>query len=140
MAKPIVKLIFLLVLGAFAFHFQPVGRNSAPEQISSHDLSGLTDPAIIQQAFDNQRSNIQVKQSGQVAALLKDDRHGSLHQRFIIRLNSGQKLLIAHNIDLAPRIDNLNIGDQVTFFGEYEWNNKGGVIHWTHRDPKRRHC
>jgi hypothetical protein len=71
--------------------------------------------------------------------ILKDDLEGSRHQRFLLELGSGQTLLISHNIDLAPRIEGLARGDSVQFFGEYEWNSKGGVIHWTHHDPGGRH-
>lgn len=97
------------------------------------------DDELLQQAYQQQRSDLQVEGEGTVFKLLADDNRGSHHQRFIIRLASGQTLLIAHNIDLAPKIENIKVGDHIGFFGEYEWNNKGGTLHWTHRDPGRRH-
>ena len=93
----------------------------------------------LKRAYENRLSNVQVQGSGTVIRILKDDNEGSRHQKFILRLSSGQTLLIAHNIDLAPRINSISTGDVVQFYGEYEWNNKGGVVHWTHRDPNGRH-
>lgn len=94
---------------------------------------------VVAAAFANHKSNIQVQDSGQVIKVLSDDNNGSRHQRFIIKLASGQTLLIAHNIDLAKRIAAIQTGDTVEFSGEYEWNPQGGVIHWTHHDPQGRH-
>jgi hypothetical protein len=93
----------------------------------------------IETAFQNQASNVQVEGEGTVIRILSDDLKKPRHQRFILRLASGQTLLVAHNIDLAPRIENLAEGDRVAFNGEYEWNDKGGVIHWTHHDPGGQH-
>ncbi|KAB0300180.1 DUF3465 domain-containing protein [Vibrio fortis] len=93
----------------------------------------------LKQAYQNHQSDLQIQGSGTVSRVLPDDNKGSRHQKFILRLDSRQTLLVAHNIDLAPRIPNLKVGDVVQFYGEYEWNDKGGVIHWTHRDPGNRH-
>lgn len=90
-------------------------------------------------AFENRESNLQVEGSGLVEKILKDDVEGSRHQRIIVSISADQTVLIAHNIDLAPRVENISRGDRLDFYGEYEWNNKGGVIHWTHRDPAKRH-
>lgn len=95
--------------------------------------------AVLAEAFDQHQSDLQIQGNGEVIKILDDDTKGSRHQRFILRLNSGQTLLVAHNIDLAPRISSLETGDAVEFYGEYEWNSKGGVIHWTHHDPRARH-
>lgn len=93
----------------------------------------------ISSAYATKTSNVQVMGSGEVVRMLADDNVGSRHQRFIVELTSKQTILISHNIDLAPRIDSLNVGDRVEFYGEYEWNEKGGVVHWTHHDPNGRH-
>lgn len=81
----------------------------------------------------------QVSGRGVVARLLRDDREGSPHQKFLLRLDDGTTVLVAHNIDIAPRLDGLGVGDTVEFRGEYLWNPKGGTLHWTHRDPRGRH-
>ncbi len=103
------------------------------------DSGVLSDAAAIEQAYQQQRSDLQIEGDGEVVKVLADDKRGSRHQRFILRLQSGRTLLVAHNIDLAPKIDDLKVGDQVAFFGEYEWNHKGGTLHWTHHDPAGRH-
>ena len=99
-----------------------------------------TDRSALSRAFDQRQSDVQVRGEGKVVRILQDDNDGSRHQRFILSLESGQTLLIAHNIDLAPRISSLRTGDLVEFYGEYEWNSKGGVVHWTHHDPNRVHA
>ncbi|MBQ7188749.1 MAG: DUF3465 domain-containing protein [Kiritimatiellae bacterium] len=80
-----------------------------------------------------------VEGKGVVIKLLNDDTQGTRHQKFILRDAAGKTLLVAHNTTLAPRIEGLQVGDTVEFFGEYQENEKGGVIHWTHLDPARRH-
>lgn len=93
----------------------------------------------IASAFAAQRSDVQVAGTGVVLRLLADDNDGSRHQRFILQLADGQTVLVAHNIDLAPRVAAIARGDTVRFNGEYEWTESGGVLHWTHRDPAGRH-
>jgi hypothetical protein len=117
--------------------FNSSGDSSAPAIIASSPAINIDDR--LESAFQQQRSGVQVTGEGIVTRILDDDSEGSRHQRFILRLASGRTLLVAHNVDLAPRIATLNPGDTVAFNGEYEWNEKGGLIHWTHRDPNGQH-
>lgn len=75
---------------------------------------------------------------GKVIRIYSDDLHESRHQRFIVLLRTEQTLLILHNIDIVRRIP-IREGDRVEFRGEYEFNEKGGLVHWTHHDPQNIH-
>ena len=110
----------------------------AAEMPGSSPVTNSAETALVH-AFEKRLSNLQVEGEGVVAKRLADDTKGLRHQRFLLRMSSGLTVLVAHNIDLAPRIERLEEGDTVYYSGEYEWSAKGGVIHWTHRDPKGRH-
>lgn len=110
---------------------------SQTEQQVPAEIGGHKDEAYkVKQAFDQQRSEVWVTIKGKVVKLLPDDNKGSRHQRFLITLNNAPRLLVAHNIDLAPRVP-MNEGDSIWLRGRYEYNQKGGVLHWTHHDPKQ---
>lgn len=129
------KFIFIVIFMIWAFGYVLEWGGPVPGASSwakSTDVTG-------QITLDEGQSDTQVLGKGTVTKILRDDLDGSRHQKFILRLHSGQTVLIAHNIDLAPRIGDLSSGDTVEFYGEFEWNSKGGVIHWTHRDPGGRH-
>ena len=130
----LIGLVFAAIyFGTRQSGFIPQHRETSTSVRADSTASALTT------AFQNQQSNVQVQASGRVTKVLADDNDGSRHQRFIVQLASGQTVLIAHNIDLASRVASIEQGDSVEFYGEYEWNAKGGVVHWTHRDPERRH-
>ena len=130
----------LLIVAAAAYY---LGKSTAPESPPQGraEVRGAarTDDDIFRKAFESRRSGVQVEGAGIVEKVLKDDLDGSRHQRFIVRLATGQTILIAHNIDLAPRVASIANGDDVTFAGVYEWNRNGGTVHWTHHDPKGTH-
>lgn len=136
-------LVVIALLLAYVGYVGYEQHDVAAKDVSNkqHELVDVTaedNPALLQ-AYEQRQSELLVTGVGRVTKLLKDDNEGSRHQRFILQVNPQQTVLIAHNIDLAPRIDALAEGDMVHFSGQYEWNNKGGVVHWTHHDPQGRH-
>jgi len=115
------------------------------------DALGLHEPATVATApakapDDNQRlraiaaahrSDEQVEITGCVARLLPDDTEGDRHQRFLLAVqDAALVVLVAHNVDVGERVP-VEVGDELRLSGEYEWNDEGGVLHWTHRNPAR---
>lgn len=131
------KLLIVIFLALLWLGVVPVGNFTLP--LAGADKAIANADQQLVEAYQNHRSDFQVQVTATVIKLLADDNRGSRHQRFIVRLNAGQTLLVAHNIDLAARIDSLKEGDSIELYGEYEWSDKGGVMHWTHRDPDGRH-
>ncbi|WP_445777301.1 DUF3465 domain-containing protein [Shewanella sp.] len=136
-----ILLIGLLGIALFGYLAKNVQTTQIVQNVFAAGASNSASASnsALQNAIDNQQSNVQVAGAGEVIKVLGDDLKGSRHQRFIVKIASGGTLLVAHNIDLAPRINGLNVGDIVEFYGVYEFNNKGGVIHWTHHDPRGQH-
>ncbi len=136
------KVIIAFIMSSIFLYQNLIADETTKMMVSPAIINYLLDSSesnnsdyILQMAFENKEEGLQVQGVGKVNRLLSDDTSGSQHQRFIIELISKQTLLVAHNIDLAPRIDTLQVNDIVKFYGVYEWNSEGGVIHWTHNDP-----
>lgn len=129
----------LLLFAAYEYFNNQHSSTVNEAQLSTSLHHSDNSDAAIARAFSNHVSNLQVSGQGVVIKVLPDDNSGSRHQKLIIKLASGQTLLIAHNVDIAPRLSSIHEGDTIQFNGEYEWSEKGGVLHWTHRDPKGSH-
>ena len=128
-------------LGLLIFVLLSCNTTSDTEySINGSGISNVSaDDSVVYNAFNSKTSNIQVTANAVVSRILADDTIGSKHQKFIIRMPNSQTILVAHNIDLAPRVPNLQVNKSITVYGEYEWSDKGGTIHWTHIDPNKNH-
>ncbi len=140
--KQSLKIVYLFVaLLAAVYVVQQFGAATQQGEVRTStgiEQSELSSSGAIERAFQTKQSNLFVTTEGQIQRILSDDRQEPRHQRIILELPSGHTVLIAHNIDLAPRVANIEVGHTLRVRGDYEWNPQGGVIHWTHHDPEGR--
>jgi hypothetical protein len=122
--------------GTVAERPEPSSPRSPSNSPATPPFTNAPDKEPLAEAIRTKRSGVLVEATGAVTKTLPDDNEGARHQRFLVRAGN-DTVLIAHNLDLAPRIP-LKEGDVVRFKGEFEWNDRGGVVHWTHHDPGRR--
>jgi Protein of unknown function (DUF3465) len=130
LAAPLLVLLGLAGAPAASLAAPPL---HVPVQARFH----VVDPAA--EAYRAHRSGITITVEGRVKRVLPDIRSRSRHQRFIIETVSGLSVVVSHNLDLAPRVGGLQPGEPLVIRGEYVWNPKGGLLHWTHHDPRGRH-
>jgi hypothetical protein len=92
-------------------------------------------------AYSAQRSHVEVVADGTITRVLGvAPGRVSPHEGFLLRLSSGCSLVVRveANTDFTGPIA-LTEGQRVAVKGEYEFYAGGGVVHWTHRDPRGRH-
>jgi len=137
--KKLIPLIIVIAIGLYNFISHEKSNENDITVPKAKTVAYIQNNTKIINAFKKKQSDIQIKGFGTVVHILRDDIKGSKHQKFILEIAPHLTILIAHNIDLAPRINSLRKGDIIKFYGEYEYNNKGGVVHWTHHDPRNKH-
>lgn len=99
--------------------------------------------AAVYDAWRAQRSRVEVTATGSVARVL-GDRSGpsGMHEGFLLHLNGSQgrglTVRVEDNTDITGPIP-MRSGDDVQVRGEYIYDPRGGIIHYTHHDPRGRH-
>jgi hypothetical protein len=98
--------------------------------------------AAVYQSWAQQRSKVEVTASGSVAKVLGTRRGPSgVHTGFLLHLRGsegrGLTVRVEDNVDLTGPIP-IRAGDDVEVRGEYIYDPRGGLIHYTHRDPRGR--
>ncbi len=82
-------------------------------------------------AYSRRLSNIPLTATGTVTEILADDTDATPHQRFIVKIEGGHTILVAHSLLRAYRVP-VKIGDKIEAHGTYVWNRYGGLLHNTH--------
>jgi len=103
-----------------------------PDLFASFDFAKNESDKIMT-AWEKRQSNILVEAQGHVVLKLPDLEDIKTVQRFLVSLENGHKVMVVHNLDVAPRVP-VSVLSAIRFKGEFDWTEAGGMVHWTHRD------
>lgn len=123
--------ILPILASAWGCSNQSEQRAQAEQTTYSASSSQISADQEVLDAQKKNMSKIHVTFSALVYKLLPDDTKGIPHQRFLLRLSNNTTVLVAHNTNLGPYLT-IHPGDWVDISGEYIWNKKGGLVHYTH--------
>jgi Protein of unknown function (DUF3465) len=104
--------------------------------------SAAPDNTAVCHAFTSGTSHVEVTAQGTVVrAFGVQAGRESPHEGFLMRLSSDCTVVVRveANVDFTGTFA-LRPGQTVIVRGEYEYYAMGGVIHWTHHDPRGRHA
>ena len=141
MKKYLFVLLEMYIALSFTACVAPTNNLTGSQTLESTPaiVSASMDAGAIVEAHGVHRNLPQVQGSGVVVKVLKDDTKGLKHQKFLLKVSDNITILIAHNLDLAPRVEDIREGDVIEFKGEYIYTPKGGTVHWTHKDLRGNH-
>ena len=111
---------------------------------ASSDAPSEAGNAAVYDAWRNGRTRFEVTARGSVARIL-GERTGPSgpHLGFLLHLTGsagrGLTVRVEDNLDLTGPIV-LHEGDDATIRGEYIYDARGGLIHYTHRDRRGKHA
>jgi hypothetical protein len=100
-----------------------------------------TATAAVAQATGNDQDKVSfarhshVEAEGEVVMLIVPEASSSGCQKFVIKLAAGDLMLVTHNIEKAPPVEDLKLGDTVAFAGEYRHGLNGDEVTKTYADP-----
>ena len=122
------------VLAVLAFVVGCAGENA----------SDTAQNRLVYDAWRSQRSHVEVTASGSVARIFGIHVGPSgAHEGFLLHLagaeGRGLTVRVEDNVDLTGPLD-LAEGQSVEVRGEYIFDPRGGIVHYTHRDPRGRHA
>ncbi len=128
--KKIVAIVVVLLTSSYYYfieNYPQLQQNKQDKTIATQK----NDNSLLPQLIKSKNSGKIVTFKAKVIKKLADDLEGDKHQKMILKIGNNT-LLLAHNIDKAPRVP-VAIGDEIIVRGEYQYNELGGIIHWTHR-------
>jgi len=102
------------------------------------EVPNVQDDSELVYAVQNRRDLLFVQGANvTVLQIMPDDNDGLRHQRWYVKLSSGESVFAVYNIDITARVP-IEVNQKMKLGGEFKWTNQGALIHWLHEDPKER--